>query len=271
MKDLPLSKVYQLLEPGPVVMLTTARNGRADVMTMSWYMMVEFEPPLVACVASSAGHSFAALRATRECVIAVPAVELAAKVVHVGNCSGHDLDKFAAFGLTPMAAERVAPPLGGRMCRESGMQGGRYAPRQPLQSLCPRGAQGLDGPGAEESQDHPPSRIWQVCRRWRDDQTPLQDAIGRGALRRAGPVAAAAQGQCLIANGEEAGGNGASGAGALGARMRHHPAPRDGSRRNLSVEDRQSRPERRQNLPKSQPIGAPGRIGEKIGNLLAYV
>ena len=35
MKDLPLAKVYQLLEPGPVVLLTTARKGRANVMTMS--------------------------------------------------------------------------------------------------------------------------------------------------------------------------------------------------------------------------------------------
>ena len=46
MKDLPLSKVYQLLEPGPVVLLTTARRGHANLMTMSWHMMVEFEPPL---------------------------------------------------------------------------------------------------------------------------------------------------------------------------------------------------------------------------------
>jgi hypothetical protein len=35
MKELPLSKVYQLLEPGPVVLLTTARKGRANVMTTS--------------------------------------------------------------------------------------------------------------------------------------------------------------------------------------------------------------------------------------------
>ena len=39
MNDLPLSKVYQLLEPGPVVLLATARKGRANVMTMSWHMM----------------------------------------------------------------------------------------------------------------------------------------------------------------------------------------------------------------------------------------
>ena len=111
MKDLPLSKVYQLLEPGPVVLLMTSRKGHANVMTMSWHMMVEFEPPLVACVVSNANHSFAALRATGECVIAIPALELAPKIVGVGNCSGRDLDKFAAFGLTPMPAKRVAPPL----------------------------------------------------------------------------------------------------------------------------------------------------------------
>jgi flavin reductase (DIM6/NTAB) family NADH-FMN oxidoreductase RutF len=111
LKPLALSKVYQLLEPGPVVLLTTARKGRANIMTMSWHMMVEFEPPLVACVCSSANYSFDALRATGECVIAVPARKLAAKVVKVGNMSGRDVDKFAACGLTPLPAEAVAPPL----------------------------------------------------------------------------------------------------------------------------------------------------------------
>jgi len=77
MKNLPLAKVYQLLEPGPVVLLTTARKGRANIMTLSWQTMVEFEPPLVACVVSPGDYSFRALRSTRECVIAVPGVALA--------------------------------------------------------------------------------------------------------------------------------------------------------------------------------------------------
>ncbi len=111
MKNLPLAKVYQLLEAGPVVLLTTARKGRANIMTMSWHMMVEFEPPLVACVVSNRNHSFAALRATKECVIAVPAVELAPKVVRAGNCSGRNVYKFERFGLTPAPAQLVTPPL----------------------------------------------------------------------------------------------------------------------------------------------------------------
>ena len=111
MKDLPLSTVYQLLEPGPVVLLTTAQKGRANVMTMSWHMMVDFEPPLIACVVSDRDYSFAALRAAKDCVIAVPAVELAEKVVAVGNCSGRDVDKFSAFNLATKKAERVSAPL----------------------------------------------------------------------------------------------------------------------------------------------------------------
>lgn len=111
MNKIALSKVYQLIEPGPVVLLTTVHKGRANVMTMSWHMMVEFEPPQVACIVSEANYSFAALRATRECVIAIPARKLAAKVVKIGNSSGRDIDKFKTFGLKAKPAARVAPPL----------------------------------------------------------------------------------------------------------------------------------------------------------------
>jgi flavin reductase (DIM6/NTAB) family NADH-FMN oxidoreductase RutF len=111
MRTLALSKVYRLLEPGPVVLLTTSHKGRANVMTMSWHMMIEFEPPRIACVVSGANYSFAALRTTGECVIAIPARKLATAIVKVGNSSGRDTDKFAAFGLTKVAAAQVQPPL----------------------------------------------------------------------------------------------------------------------------------------------------------------
>jgi len=52
-KEFPLAKVYQLLEPGPVVMVTTARNGTSNIMTMSWHMMIDFEPPIIGCVISN--------------------------------------------------------------------------------------------------------------------------------------------------------------------------------------------------------------------------
>jgi len=111
MKAFPQSKVYQLLEPGPVVMLTTAAKGRPNVMTMSWHMMLDFEPPTVACVVGEAGDTFRVLRRTRECVIAIPDRRLASRVVRVGNTHGGEIDKFTAFGLTPVSASRVGAPL----------------------------------------------------------------------------------------------------------------------------------------------------------------
>ena len=107
----PLSRVYGLLEPGPVLLLSTAHQGRANVMTLSWHTMMEFEPPLVGCVVSSRDFSFKALKATRECVLNIPTLELAQKVVDCGNSSGRSVDKFTAFGLTPAPASLVGAPL----------------------------------------------------------------------------------------------------------------------------------------------------------------
>lgn len=110
-KSFPLSKVYGLLEPGPVVMITTSRGGRPNIMTMSWHAMIEFEPPLVSCVISNLNHSFGLLKATKECVINIPTVEIAEKVVGCGNTSGANINKFETFCLTPKPATRVSAPL----------------------------------------------------------------------------------------------------------------------------------------------------------------
>ena len=110
-KSFPLSKVYGLLEPGPVVMVTTARDGHPNIMTMSWHTMIDFEPPLVGCVISNRNHSFGLLKATKECVINIPTVEMAENVVGCGNSSGANIDKFETFRLTPKAAARVGAPL----------------------------------------------------------------------------------------------------------------------------------------------------------------
>jgi flavin reductase (DIM6/NTAB) family NADH-FMN oxidoreductase RutF len=52
-KSFPLSKVYGLLEPGPVVLVTTANKMKTNIMTMSWYTMMEFEPPIAGCIISN--------------------------------------------------------------------------------------------------------------------------------------------------------------------------------------------------------------------------
>ncbi|HLO26602.1 MAG TPA: flavin reductase family protein [Geobacteraceae bacterium] len=110
-RSYPMAKVYGLLETGPVVLVTTALKGRPNIMTMSWHTMMEFEPPLVGCVISGRNYTFDILKATKECVINIPTLDLAEKVVGCGNTTGQDIDKFTTFGLTPAAASCVKAPL----------------------------------------------------------------------------------------------------------------------------------------------------------------
>jgi flavin reductase (DIM6/NTAB) family NADH-FMN oxidoreductase RutF len=109
-RSLPLSKVYRLLEPGPVVLLTTAGRERPNVMTQSWHTMIDFEPPLVGCVVSDRNLTFATLRARKECVLNIPTVPLARAVVGCGNASGRRVDKFQTLRLTPVASRCVTAP-----------------------------------------------------------------------------------------------------------------------------------------------------------------
>ncbi len=107
----PLPKVHTLLESGPVVLLSTSLKGKPNVMPMSWHSMIEFTPPLVGCVVSDLNFSFATLKKTKECVLSIPTVEIAEKVVACGNSSGRTIDKFSQFNLTPKPASLVAAPL----------------------------------------------------------------------------------------------------------------------------------------------------------------
>ena len=110
-QDFPVSQVRQFLEPGPIVLVSSAWKGRRNIMTLGWHTVMEFTPSLVGCMIAGGNHSFEMIRRSRECVINIPEVEMAETVVRIGNCSGADLDKFETFGLTAVGAEQVSAPL----------------------------------------------------------------------------------------------------------------------------------------------------------------
>lgn len=110
MRKLKLSKAFTLIEPGPVVLVTTNDGRKNNIMTISWTMVVDFTP-VIAITTGEWNHSFAALRKTRECVIAIPTVDMLDEVVGIGTCSGRDADKFSRFKLTPVQGKIVRSPL----------------------------------------------------------------------------------------------------------------------------------------------------------------
>ena len=110
MRSLKLSKAFTLIEPGPVVLVTTHDEDKDNIMTISWTMVLDFSP-VFAITTGAWNYSFAALRKNRECVIAIPTVDMLDQVVGIGTCSGANTDKFAKFKLTTVPGKIVKAPL----------------------------------------------------------------------------------------------------------------------------------------------------------------
>jgi len=110
-RDFPVSQIRRYLEPGPIVLVSSAFEGKTNIMTLGWQTVMEFTPSLVGCMIAGGNHSFEMIRRSRECVINLPTTKLTDQVVGIGNCSGATVDKFAKFGLAAAPATHVQAPL----------------------------------------------------------------------------------------------------------------------------------------------------------------
>ncbi len=103
---------HMLIEPGPVVLVTTSYHGKPNIMTLTSIIMLEQNLPFRMGISMGPwDYSYETLCKTGECVIAIPTVDLATSVVEIGNCSGEDTDKFKTFNLTALPAKKVKVPL----------------------------------------------------------------------------------------------------------------------------------------------------------------
>lgn len=109
--DFPVANVRRFIEPGPVVLVSSAWKSEMNIMTMGWHMVMGFLPSLIGCYIWSENYSFELIRKSKECVVNIPTVELADIVVGVGNTTGAEIDKFEHFNLTPHSAKKVDAPL----------------------------------------------------------------------------------------------------------------------------------------------------------------
>jgi flavin reductase (DIM6/NTAB) family NADH-FMN oxidoreductase RutF len=106
-KNFPIEKVRRFLEPGPIVLVSSAHKGERNIMTMGWHMMMEYTR--VGCFVWDQNDSFATIRRSKECVINVPTFDMIETIIGIGN--EHGGDKFKKFKLTPLAAAKVDAPL----------------------------------------------------------------------------------------------------------------------------------------------------------------
>lgn len=110
MKEIAVEKALTYMEPGPVVLVTTADGEKKNVMTISWTMAIDFSQHVV-LTTGSWNYSFDALMRTRECCICIPPASMAKTVVGIGMVSGENTDKFEKFKLSAVKGKNVEAPL----------------------------------------------------------------------------------------------------------------------------------------------------------------
>jgi flavin reductase (DIM6/NTAB) family NADH-FMN oxidoreductase RutF len=110
-RDFPPAKVRRFLEPGPIVLVSSAYRAERNIMTLGWHMVMEFEPSMVGCYVWDENHSHSLIRKSKECVINVPTSDLVETVIGIGNTHGSKADKFAEFRLTAVDGVKVGAPL----------------------------------------------------------------------------------------------------------------------------------------------------------------
>jgi len=66
-KTFPLSKIRRILEPGPIVLVSSAWKKESNIMTMGWHMMMQFSPALFGCYIWDGNHIFEMIRRSKEC------------------------------------------------------------------------------------------------------------------------------------------------------------------------------------------------------------
>ncbi|CCB86307.1 MULTISPECIES: flavin reductase family protein [Parachlamydia] len=109
--DFPVDDIRRFLEPGPIVLVSSAWKSEQNIMTMGWHMVMGFSPSLIGCYIWTENHSFEMIYKSKECVFNIPTVDMADTIVGIGNTTGAEIDKFKEFGLTAAKGVKVSAPL----------------------------------------------------------------------------------------------------------------------------------------------------------------
>jgi flavin reductase (DIM6/NTAB) family NADH-FMN oxidoreductase RutF len=113
MKKMLVSK-YRPVSPSPAALITSVdEKGKPNIITLGEVFNVSISNPVIVGIAiRSVTYSYSLIKKSGEFVINLTSAELAEKVDACGSISGRSgIDKFKEFGLTPVSASFVKPPL----------------------------------------------------------------------------------------------------------------------------------------------------------------
>jgi flavin reductase (DIM6/NTAB) family NADH-FMN oxidoreductase RutF len=98
--------------PGTVAVITSAHEGRRNVMSAGWHSALSSEPALYGVALGRTRHTHALVLASGAFAVHFLPFERADAIAGVGSVSGRDgLDKFARFGLAASVGTVLDVPI----------------------------------------------------------------------------------------------------------------------------------------------------------------
>jgi flavin reductase (DIM6/NTAB) family NADH-FMN oxidoreductase RutF len=105
---------YRLLNHGPTVLISSAHNGKQNIMAAAWVCALDFDPPKITAVIDKNTYTRELIEGSGTFAINVPCVAQIDLVTKLGASSGRELqgtDKFAENQLDTFAAQHITAPL----------------------------------------------------------------------------------------------------------------------------------------------------------------
>ena len=97
--------------PTPVFVVGTYdADGKPNIMSVAWNGICSSEPPSIAISVREATYTYGNLVKSQAFTVNIPSASQVKQADLAGLCSGRDMDKFAAAGLTPVRSELVNAP-----------------------------------------------------------------------------------------------------------------------------------------------------------------
>ena len=106
-------KPFRPAYPSPAGLITSvSEEGTPNIITLGEVFNISIRNPVILGIAiTKERYSHELISATREYVVNFPSSSMVKVVDQCGCVSGRQINKFAEFGLTPVPAEQVKPPL----------------------------------------------------------------------------------------------------------------------------------------------------------------
>ncbi len=106
-----MEKLYRLLYPMRIVLVTSRAKGKDNIMTAAWCFPLSMDPPLFGVSLSDSRHSFSVMEEGKCFGINLVAPEMREAALLCGTKSGREVDKFAESGLTKEEGEKIGCAL----------------------------------------------------------------------------------------------------------------------------------------------------------------